>query len=62
MGKRVLAKFVSRIKRSRYYSVTLDSTPDEGHVVQLTLVFRFMENTTPVERFVTFMPNQGHRA
>ena len=29
---------------------------------QLTLVFRFMENTTPVERFVTFMPNQGHEA
>ena len=48
---------MSRIKRSRYYSVTLDSTPD-----QLTLVFRFMENTTPVERFVTFMPNQGHKA
>ena len=62
MGKRVLAKFVSRIKRSRYYSVTLDSTPDEGHVDQLTLVFRFMENTTPVERFVTLMPNQGHKA
>ena len=29
---------------------------------QLTLVFRFMENTTPVERFVTFMPNQRHKA
>ena len=30
MGKRVLDDIVSRIKRSRYYSVTLDSTPDEG--------------------------------
>ena len=40
MGKRVLDDSVSRIKRSRYYSVTLDSTPDEGHVDQLTLVFR----------------------
>ena len=62
MGKRVLDEIVSRMKRSRYYSVTLDSTPEEGHVDQLTLVFRFMENTTPVERFVTFMPNQGHKA
>ena len=62
MGKRVLDEIVSRIKRSRYYSVTLDYTPDEGHVDQLTLVFRFMENTTPVERFVTSMPNQGHKA
>ena len=44
MGMRVLDDIVSRIKRSRYYSVTLDSTPDEGHVDQLTLpvVFRFM--------------------
>ena len=55
---RVLDDIVSRIKCSRYYSVTLDSTPDEGHVDQLTLVFRFMENTIQVERFVTFMPNQ----
>ena len=29
---------------------------------QLTLVFRFTENTKPVERFVTFMTNQGHKA
>ena len=29
---------------------------------QLTLIFRFMENTTPVERCVTFMPNHGHKA
>ena len=62
MGRRVLDEIISRIKRSRYYSVILDSTPDEGHVDQLTLVFRFMEHATPVERFVTFMPNQGHKA
>ena len=37
----------------KYYSISLDSTADEGHVD---------ENTTPVERFVTFMPNQGHKA
>ena len=62
IGKLVLDEIGSRIKRSRYYSVTLDSTPDEGHMDQLTLVFRFMENATPVERFVTVMPNQGHKA
>ena len=61
MGKRVLDEIVSRIKRSRYYSVTLDSTPDERHVDQLTFVFRFMENTTPVERFVTLCPTRGIR-
>ena len=54
MGNRVLDEIVSRIKRSRYYSVTLDSMPDEGLFDQLTLVFRFMENTTPFERCVAF--------
>ena len=62
MGKRVLNEITSRIRESRYYSVSLDSTPDESHVDQLTLVFRYMEKTKPVERFVKFMPNQGHKA
>lgn len=62
MGRRVLLEITSRIKKSRYYSISLDSTPDEGHIDQLTLVFRYMEKTNPVERFVKFMPNQGHKA
>ncbi|VVC33884.1 Ribonuclease H-like domain,Domain of unknown function DUF4371 [Cinara cedri] len=37
------------------------STPDEGHVDQLTVVFRFMEGSKPVERFLKFLPNQGHK-
>jgi hypothetical protein len=61
MGKRVLNEIVSRIQTSRYYSISIDSTPDESHVDQLTLVFRYMEKTTPVERFAKFMPNQGHK-
>ena len=62
MGKRVLFEITSRIKESRYYSISLDSTPDEEHVDQLTLVFRYMEKANPVERFVKFLPNQGHKA
>lgn len=62
MGQRVIEEIVSRIQISRYYSVSLDSTSDESHVDQLTLVIRYMENEKPVERFLTFMPNQGHKA
>lgn len=40
----------------------MDSTPDEGHVDQLTLIFRYLEENIPVERFVAFMPNQGHKS
>ena len=28
----------------------------------MTLIFRYRENPTPVERFVTFMPNQCNKA
>ena len=62
MGKRVLEEIIGRLKKSKYYSISLDSTPAESHTDQLTLIFHFMENTEPVERFVTFMPNQGHKA
>jgi hypothetical protein len=62
MGKSVLNEIISRIKKSKYFSFSLDSTTDEGHVDQLTLTFRYIESTMPVERFVTFMPNQGHKA
>ncbi|XP_042222750.1 uncharacterized protein LOC121867057 [Homarus americanus] len=39
-----------------------DSTPDEGHIDELTLIIRYLEHDTPVERFVKFLPNQGHKA
>ena len=62
MGQHVMNEIVSRIKVSRYYAISLDSTTDESHVDQLTLVFRYMEKAEPVERFLKFMPNQGHKA
>ncbi|XP_065658520.1 zinc finger MYM-type protein 1-like [Hydra vulgaris] len=57
MGNRVLNEIISRLKLSKYHSVSLDSTADEGHVDQLTLIFRYMEQDRPVERFVKFLPN-----
>ncbi|XP_047132593.1 zinc finger MYM-type protein 1-like [Hydra vulgaris] len=62
MGNRVLNEIISRLKLSKYYSVSLDSTADEGHIDQLTLIFRYMEQDRPVERFVKFLPNQGDKA
>jgi hypothetical protein len=62
IGREVLKEIIARVKLSKYYSISLDSTPDEGHVDQLTLVLRYMESGGPVERFVTFMANTGHKA
>ncbi|XP_025199039.1 zinc finger MYM-type protein 1-like [Melanaphis sacchari] len=60
MGDKVLTEIVSRIKKSKYYSVSVDFTPDESHIDQLTIVVRYMEGSTPKERFLTFLPNCGH--
>ncbi|XP_046750285.1 uncharacterized protein LOC124413609 [Diprion similis] len=63
IARRVFDEIIRRIKHSQYYSFTLDSTKDEGHIDQLVLIFRYIEeNGGPVERFLTFMPNQGHKA
>ena len=62
MGEQVLREIISRVKKSKYYSISLDSTPDAAHIDQLTLILRYMEKDGPVERFVTFMANKGHGA
>lgn len=62
MGDRVLQEIITHVKKSKYYSISLDSTPDASHVDQLTLILRYMEKDGPVERFVVFMGNKGHGA
>ena len=49
MGEQVLGEIISRVKKSKYYSISLDSTPDAAHIVQLALVLRYMEKDGPVE-------------
>ena len=60
MEELALKEIIARIKKSKYYSISLDSTADEGHNDQLTLVIRYIEDTFPKERFLTFMDNQDH--
>lgn len=63
MGETVLQKITDQIKESKYYSIVLDSTPDVAHVDQLTFVIRYVQsNGEPVERFLKFLPNIGHKS
>ena len=62
MGYTILKEMITRLKQSKYYSVSVDSTPDAAHVDQVTLVLRYMEGKDPVERFFAFMDNPGHCA
>ncbi|XP_014678126.1 PREDICTED: zinc finger MYM-type protein 1-like [Priapulus caudatus] len=60
METHVLDNIVGRVKEAKYFSVTVDSTPDASPVDQLTCVLRYMKNETPVEPFVHFFDNAGH--
>ena len=60
MGKETIKVIVDRVKSSKYYSVSVDSTPDIAHVDQLTIILRYIEVDEPVERFITFLDIRGH--
>ena len=51
---------ISKIKHAKYYSVSVDSTPDITNVDQLTIIFRYVLSNGPVKRFVKFIPTRGH--
>ncbi|XP_022162488.1 uncharacterized protein LOC111028241 [Myzus persicae] len=40
----------------------VDSTPDISYNDQLFLIYRYVLNGTPVERFIQFIPNIGHKS
>ena len=42
--------------------MSVDSTPDISHVDQLTVIVRYVLKGEPVERFLTFLQIQSHKA
>lgn len=62
MGKRVIGLIKDEIAMSRYFSVSVDSTPDITHTDQLTIILRYvhMMDHQPVERFLTFINISSH--
>ncbi|XP_065645337.1 zinc finger MYM-type protein 1-like [Hydra vulgaris] len=62
MGNKVLSEIISELKKAKYYSISVDSTPDLSHVDQLTFTVRYVKDLAPVERFLQFVPIHGHGA
>lgn len=63
MAKKVTKKIVEEIKSGKYFSIIVDSTPDISHVDQLSFIIRYIqEDKQPVERFITFVSNTGHKS
>ena len=60
MAKEVPTKIAKEVKKAKYYSVTVDSTPDVTHVDQLTFITRYVQDDgTVVERFLKFIDSNG---
>lgn len=60
LGGKVCEKIVTELKAAKYYSVSVDSTPDITHCDQLTIIFRYVVTAGPVERFIKFVPIESH--
>ena len=42
MGHKVMSTIINEIKRAKYYSISVDSTPDVMHVDELTVIIRYV--------------------
>ncbi|XP_045464284.1 zinc finger MYM-type protein 1-like [Harmonia axyridis] len=63
MATEVLKSIDQEVTEAKYYSISVDSTPDITHTDQLAFITRYnKEDGKPVERFLGFIPNPGHKA
>ncbi|CAI6358417.1 unnamed protein product [Macrosiphum euphorbiae] len=61
--KKLKHNIVKELKISKYFSISIDSTPDISHVDKLSFMVRYvLETGLPVERFLCFVSNPGHKA
>ncbi|XP_033228867.1 zinc finger MYM-type protein 1-like [Belonocnema kinseyi] len=62
MAEALSKTIIEEIKKAKYYSIIVDSTPDVSHVDQLAFVIRYVtDDGDPVERFLLFVKNPGHK-
>lgn len=63
MYNKIVSKIVEELKSSKYYSISVDSTPDITHHDQLTFIVRYvLNNGCPTERFLKFIRMENHTA
>lgn len=63
IGDNILELILAEVKKSKYFGIIVDSTPDLQHVDQLTFILRYVypDNFTAVERFLKFIPISSHK-
>uniref|UniRef100_H2ZTL7 DUF4371 domain-containing protein n=1 Tax=Latimeria chalumnae TaxID=7897 RepID=H2ZTL7_LATCH len=60
LGEKVFEHIVKELKEAKYFSVSVDSTPDISNLDQLTCVVRYVLPNGPVECFRTFLDFETH--
>ena len=60
IAKSVIKVIVKEVQESRYFSISVDSTPDITHRDQLCITLRYVLPSGPFKRFVTFVPIASH--
>lgn len=61
MAEKVMSSITDEVKTTKYFSISVDSTPDISHMDQLCFTIRYVLPTTgPVERFLQFIPMLSH--
>ncbi|XP_033229692.1 uncharacterized protein LOC117181237 [Belonocnema kinseyi] len=62
IGNNVVYEIVNKGKLAKYFSNSVDSTPDVAYSDQLTFIIRYVsENCLPEEDFLKFIPSCGHK-
>lgn len=62
MAKGVKDVILTELKDAKYFSVSVDSTPDLTHTDQLTVMIRYVVSGRSVEQFLTFLQPKSHKA
>ncbi|XP_050064321.1 zinc finger MYM-type protein 1-like [Aphis gossypii] len=63
MAEDVVNNIIQEVNKARYFSISIDSTPEISHTDQLSFIIRYVnEHGQPVERFLCFINNIGHKS
>ncbi|XP_045025610.1 zinc finger MYM-type protein 1-like [Daphnia magna] len=62
MGEKLLNTILEEIKLAKYYTISVDSTPDLCHIDQLSFTVRYVFSDEPAERFLKFVPITAHNS
>lgn len=62
MGKETFKYLIDELQKAKYYSISVDSTPDISHEDQLAFTVRYVNNEGPIERFLQYIPIESHKS